>query len=94
MRAKTGQIALAAVAAAALAIASQAGDALAQEPLSIDIAERYVRGDTVTISGAVRNIDPTLPYDVTYTEDLTDHRTVKIGGGPLHEDGRLPGTIQ
>ena len=29
-----------------------------------------------------------------YTEDLTDHRTVKIGGGPLHEDGRLPGTIQ
>ena len=56
---------MATIAAAALACAAPAGVALAQEPLSISIEERYVKGDTITISGAVRNIDPTLPYDVS-----------------------------
>ena len=65
MRANAVQLALATVAAAALALAAPAGVALAQEPLSINVEERYVKGDTITISGAVRNIDPTLPYDVS-----------------------------
>ena len=56
---------MATIAAAALACAAPAGVALAQEPLSISIEERYVKGDTITISGAVRNIDPTLLHSVT-----------------------------
>ncbi len=67
MRGRTGQAALAAVAAvAALACAALAGgDAEAQEPLSIEIADRYVKGDTIAISGTVRSIDPTLIHSVT-----------------------------
>ena len=65
MRAKAGHLALATVAAVALACAAAAGDAEAQEPLSIVVEDRYVKGDTITITGAVRNIDPTLLHSVT-----------------------------
>ena len=65
MRAKAGHLALASVAAVALACAAAAGDAEAQEPLSIVVEDRYVKGDTITITGAVRNIDPTLLHSVT-----------------------------
>ena len=67
MRGRAVHLALASVAAVAAVacVVAQAGDAAAQEPLSIEIAERYVKGDTITISGTVRNIDPTFLHSVT-----------------------------
>lgn len=67
MRGRAVHLALASVAAVAAVacVVAQAGDAAAQEPLSIEIAKRYVKGDTITISGTVRNIDPTFLHSVT-----------------------------
>lgn len=79
------------VAAAALACAAP-GDVLAQDagttpPLSVDIAEWYVQGDTVVVSGAVRDIDPAYQHDVTIIVMSPSDNRVGLGQAQLAGDG-------
>ena len=94
MRGRAVQLALAGIAAvAALACVAQAGDAAAQEPLSIEIAERYVKGDTIAITGTVRNIDPTLLHSVTIMIREPGGNIVAISQATPASDGSYSASI-
>ena len=89
--ARLGSLAAVLVAAAAAACAVP-GAVLAQDagttpPLSVDIAEWYVQGDTVVVSGAVRNIDPAYQHDVTIIIMSPSDNRVGLGQAQLAGDG-------
>lgn len=89
--ARLGSLAVVLVAATAVACAAP-GAVLAQDagttpPLSVDIAEWYVQGDTVVVSGAVRNIDPAYQHDVTIIIMSPSDNRVGLGQAQLAGDG-------
>ena len=81
--------------AAALVYALPNSPALAQSdidpsttpPLSIDIESSYDRGETISISGYVRNVDPTLQHAITIMIIDPDNNNKIIGLGQANVAG-------